>query len=515
MNSRQDVFASACLFVLLSFSFLFSQTETQYAEISLDSVSVTAGDTAVVNLTVHSHSNMSCFSFDITEVPSKNIEYIGSTHLGPSKFANASQEVRGVLKVLYFGPNIIIDTARTQLIQYRFLIDKNAPSQTIGLTMSNGVAYAIGSNIRVPLLFTDGAITVEASSSTPTQLDPWALGGSIYAGINSEIFVVSSIDSAIIATTLEMHFDSNVLEYAGSVDLIGRASDMSVTAGKIGDPETGVRMVIYSLQDGEIEAGSGYIAKVSLKAKDGVVSGTTTQIYLTHKSLKDTLATSEFTITGSGGSPFFYDLEAQQLTVGNDFFLQLDAIDPEGGALTYSIKSFDYPGDYLFFGSTGQFLWTPTKTGNYVAEFAVSDGVNESSQIVTFEVLVGNVPPEWQSEVVEIAAAEGQLLTYVFDPPTDFNQDALTITSSGLPENSSFDPSTLNFSWTPGLEDAGEYTFTLVAADPDGEEDYLYAVVTVENTNLPPEIILENNAYQIDQEQALSLQVIRRIKIRI
>ena len=166
MNSRQDVFASACLFVLLSFSFLFSQTETQYAEISLDSVSVTAGDTAVVNLTVHSHSNMSCFSFDITEVPSKNIEYIGSTHLGPSKFANASQEVRGVLKVLYFGPNIIIDTARTQLIQYRFLIDKNAPSQTIGLTMSNGVAYAIGSNIRVPLLFTDGAITVEASSST-------------------------------------------------------------------------------------------------------------------------------------------------------------------------------------------------------------------------------------------------------------------------------------------------------------------------------------------------------------
>ena len=50
---------------------------------------------------------------------------------------------------------------------------------------------------------------------------------------------------------------------------------------------------------------------------------------------------------------------------------------------------------------------------------------------------------------------------------TDFDDDPLTYSASGLPAGASFDPATRQFSWTPDYTQAGVYTVTFTASDGD------------------------------------------------
>ncbi|MBT4511785.1 MAG: hypothetical protein HOC20_06215 [Chloroflexi bacterium] len=491
MNSRIGRITSAFMFVLLSFSFLYSQTDTPIATISLDTVDVSPGDTAVITLTFHSQTPAGGFQFDLVPIPATGMTYVSTERVNlPSCFtltASCGIVAPNYLKTLVFGLGCFLDTTRIELMRIKYFIESDAYTQTVNLALSN-VKVINEPEVDIPHALINGVINVTGGAVDPGTLDPWSLSGSIYQGKQSDIFIIAANDSAIDATTLELHFDNTVLQYMDQSALAGRASEMSLVPSTLGNPAYGARMVIYSLTDKTIGSGYGNIAKVALQPVDNIEAGTTTMLYLTHKSAKDTLASAEITVLSSNGLPYLMDPGPHDINVGEAFLLQLYGEDLDGDSVSYGVQPFGRESEYSLSSLTGEFAWTPTETGTYTVTFTISDGKNESSQQVDFTVIEGNVAPEWDTESVILQATEGQPLNHTFTAPTDFNQDAITVTANNLPEQAQFDTGSLTLNWTPAYDDEGDHEFILTASDPDNAQNSLYVTIEVANNNQPPQI---------------------------
>ncbi|MCP4169279.1 MAG: hypothetical protein GY758_00725, partial [Fuerstiella sp.] len=81
--------------------------------------------------------------------------------------------------------------------------------------------------------------------------------------------------------------------------------------------------------------------------------------------------------------------------------------------------------------------------------------------------------------------AENETLSFKAD---GFVPDGGTpvFTGSGLPGGAVMDPVSGVFSWTPGFEQAGEYTVTFTVTDPEGATDSANVTFTVTDTNRAP-----------------------------
>lgn len=77
-----------------------------------------------------------------------------------------------------------------------------------------------------------------------------------------------------------------------------------------------------------------------------------------------------------------------------------------------------------------------------------------------------NTAPGFTAGGESQAVDEYRSLTFSVEA-TDFDDDPLVYSASGLPAGASFDPATRQFSWTPDYTQAGEYTVTFTASDGD------------------------------------------------
>ncbi len=104
----------------------------------------------------------------------------------------------------------------------------------------------------------------------------------------------------------------------------------------------------------------------------------------------------------------------------------------------------------------------------------------------------------------QIVAEEQSITVSVI--ATDPDGDPVTVTADALPAGASFDPSTRIFDWTPTFTQAGDYSVTFTAADPDGLRDTAMLLLTVTNVNRAP-VLAPLSDVSIEVGQLLSLTV--------
>ncbi len=158
--------------------------------------------------------------------------------------------------------------------------------------------------------------------------------------------------------------------------------------------------------------------------------------------------------------------------------------------------------------TTGEFVWTPQydETGHWAFNLSVTDGNTTATQAVTLTVLYANTPPVFVTQASQ-QVYDGQSLgfqVFAYDPnnpnyaPPIQNADgsvtqqnnfpatiAVTL-ASPLPAGATFNPQTLEFTWTPTFSQAGVTNVSFLATQIAGfSGPALTSMVTIPITVLP------------------------------
>jgi len=188
-------------------------------------------------------------------------------------------------------------------------------------------------------------------------------------------------------------------------------------------------------------------------------------------------------------APVFQHTPNQLVDMGNLLEFGVQADDPNGDPLTYSVEGL--PGGASFDPETRLFRWLPRQgeQGNYPVDFTVSDPDGlEDRMTVTVTVGGANRPPVIEPVAVP-EVEENQEVTFTVSA-TDPDGDPITLTLDKGPQDAVFTDNgdgSGNFSWTPGYDDAGRRKVHIVAADAENQTRAVVQI-TVKNVNLQPEV---------------------------
>lgn len=152
--------------------------------------------------------------------------------------------------------------------------------------------------------------------------------------------------------------------------------------------------------------------------------------------------------------------------------------DPDGDGISFSAENLPtgFGSDAVFDSATLTFLWpmiTLSDIGSYQVRFIVTDdGDPPLSDFETISIIIANNDPPFFTSVdgmtagggipIEVLRFEGSPLSFDVQA-TDFNQDQLTFSATGLPSGASVDPVTGTFSWnSPSV---GNYNIVFTVTD--------------------------------------------------
>ena len=173
----------------------------------------------------------------------------------------------------------------------------------------------------------------------------------------------------------------------------------------------------------------------------------------------------EIDVAGGNAAPVIEGNPAViDLYEGQPYELPIVAHDPEGTVL--SNYADHLPAGAVFDSDAGTLNWTPgfDQAGEYKdVRFFVTDGINTSSQAVTFIVHPVNAPPVIGG-VPDRTVRQGDPLRIKLSA-TDVDNGQLTFGSNFLPGGATLNPLTGIFEWTPGYYQTGDFTFDLSVSD--------------------------------------------------
>lgn len=176
------------------------------------------------------------------------------------------------------------------------------------------------------------------------------------------------------------------------------------------------------------------------------------------------------------------------VTINSDkaYFYPVQAIDPDGDELTYSLTS--SPNGATIDANTGRVSWKPTSAGNYTFEIGVSDS-RGGVATQTYQLLVKSGGDNTSPEITSIApntAAVGQTYNYQVTA-TDIDSDRLSFYLVDPPDNALIDKDTGLLTWTPSA--VNETSLTVKVLDSRGGVTSQTFTVTVKADveNQPPQ----------------------------
>ncbi len=170
-------------------------------------------------------------------------------------------------------------------------------------------------------------------------------------------------------------------------------------------------------------------------------------------------------------------------TVGVPYQYQIEAVDPEGGALLYQLL--DAPAGMAIDQDTGLVTWTPGQVGAHGVEVAVSDPLGAGgAQQYTITVRVSNAAPIITSNPVQTAVAGAPYAYDVF--ATDPDGDPLGYELTEAPAGMTID-NLGRIRWTPGV--LGLHDVTVTVTDDRGlSATQAYTVLVVDADTEPPSV---------------------------
>ncbi|MEK6967708.1 MAG: putative Ig domain-containing protein [Nanoarchaeota archaeon] len=186
--------------------------------------------------------------------------------------------------------------------------------------------------------------------------------------------------------------------------------------------------------------------------------------------------------------PVFTSIPNLQAVVGSLYNYDVEASDPESGAITYSL--FNSPLGMAIDPTTGLITWVPVLAdiGQQNLIVAANDGINTATQSFTIVVSVpSNAQPIITSQP-NLQANAGSQYQYQITA-TDSDGDSLLYSLLQSPQGMAINTQTGLISWTPSNSQAGQNTVTLSVNDPKGGSTTQTFTITVASTgNMPPQI---------------------------
>lgn len=201
------------------------------------------------------------------------------------------------------------------------------------------------------------------------------------------------------------------------------------------------------------------------------------------------------TVNHVNRAPSLQAISAQSINENEPLTVQLegnDADTEDAGKLVYGIS--DIPASAQIDAATGSFTWTPgfDQSGSYSLTATVEDseGLTDSK---SFTVTVNHVnrPPVITALPTQNGSENEEMaFTIEGSDPDSEDEGKLLFSSVDLPSGATLDRSSGQFSWTPGFEQSGSYTFTVAVQDGFNEKAEQSFTVEVAHVNQPPALTL-------------------------
>ncbi|SHG54434.1 Putative Ig domain-containing protein [Fodinibius roseus] len=207
---------------------------------------------------------------------------------------------------------------------------------------------------------------------------------------------------------------------------------------------------------------------IELQVSDGNGGGTNTQSYTLE-------------VNNNNRSPSIDSSPPTSATEGNSYSYSIEASDPDGQNLTYSMDT--GPGWLSLSGSTLSGNPGYNATGSYDVTISVSDGNDSDSQSFTITVDNSNRPPSIDSKA-PTSVNEGDNYSYEISA-SDPDGDDLTYNLNESPSWASISGNTI--SGSPGFSDSGDHDFLVEVSDGNASDSQSFTV-TVGGTDRGPSI---------------------------
>jgi RHS repeat-associated protein len=261
------------------------------------------------------------------------------------------------------------------------------------------------------------------------------------------------------------------------------------------DPDGDDSLLVYSLQSPA--QGSGISFDSSTRTLTWVAGGVGSQNFTLRVTDSQGAYTEQhFTVPAetsppANQPPVIRSLPPNPTYAARGYVYQVDAYDPNGEQLTYSV---DVRSQQLGvqISSAGRLTWLPSLAGDYEITVAVSDGVNPAAeQTFTLHVLspvAVNAPPEITSQPFGPAVRNRsyQYQATATDPNGDAISWSLDLSQIHVGDrgNLAIDANSGLLTWTPQTEG----TFTIVVVADDGNAQALQTFQLKVLDNAPPVI---------------------------
>jgi len=173
-------------------------------------------------------------------------------------------------------------------------------------------------------------------------------------------------------------------------------------------------------------------------------------------------------------SPLITSIPVTAVTLGETYICTIEATDPNGDALTYSLNA--CPVGMTIDSTIGTISWLPTAIGSYNVTVEVSDG--ELSDVQNFTIMVSEPEPINQSPFITSIPVTAVTLgeTYICTiEAIDPNRDTLTYSLTACPVGMTIDPTTGTITWTPTA--LGSYYVNVEVSDGELSDVRTFAII--------------------------------------
>jgi len=168
------------------------------------------------------------------------------------------------------------------------------------------------------------------------------------------------------------------------------------------------------------------------------------------------------------------------ITVGETFNYPVEATDPDGDDLTYSLIT-NPPTNMAIGPTTGVISWTPSATGSFEVVVEVSDGKSSDNESFTVTVSPALIGPS-NVDLTPLTATVGvEYIGTVTATPGD--NTTLTFSLVGTPSGMEISTAGV-ITWTPTV--ARNQVITVVVTDGAGLSDSKSFTIVVSTANHPP-----------------------------
>jgi hypothetical protein len=460
---------------------------SQAVSVSLPSLTVQAGTSGIIPLTVGDLTGRNVTAFQFTINYDKNVLYLtGASTTGLAMTGGTDP----VFNADTANGKLVVAWARATAISGSgTLVNLSAQYRAAG---TSALAFPTsGTGVFMFNAGTPAASVTNGSVFVPSVIVNF--GSVTGVGLNDTVLILINTETLTAAQNV-LSFEFTATYDKNIINVIDAVTTGTLSAGGtiVSNPNNITGTVSVAWAHSTKITGSGTL--VYLRARV-VGRGTSTQAFTSfqYNTGTPTAGGLSATLVSANRKPVLTAVTAKTVAEGALLSFTVSATDPDGDAITFSFTSSPAAAGAAIGSTTGVFTWTPgyDQAGVYTVTYKATDALGLSdSSVSTITVTNVNRKPVFTAVAAQSAQAGNayELVVEAVDP----DGDAVTYSYVGTPPaGATFTAATRTFAWTPTAAQVGSYPLRFRAADAGGLADTLSVALTVTKINRAPVFVTQ------------------------